>query len=174
MNTIECIKSRRSRRLFLDKEVSNELIQQILQCAVSAPSSMNCQPWHFVVLKDKGRRVKLADLKTEGNQQHILTASATIIVCVDMEKSPSRFIEDGITATQNILLAVHELGLGSVYVTGCNPTDEKVAEEIREILSLPDNILPITILPIGYVDPSEVFHEKDLVDLNGITHYDKW
>jgi nitroreductase len=174
METRDCIKNRRSRRLFLDKVVPAEIINQILECGITAPSSMNCQPWHFVIVKDKNKLEKLAKLKEEENQQHILTAPVTIIVCVDIEKSPSRYIEDGVTATQNILLAVHDLGLGSVYVTGCNPSKTEIADEVRNILSIPKNIMPITILPIGYIDPSKKLEEKNLVDLNSIEHYDKW
>ena len=174
METINCIKTRRSRRLFLEKVIPEEIINQIIECAISAPSSMNCQPWHFVIVKDKQRKEKLAKLKTEDNQQHIMTAPVVIIICVDIEKSPSRYIEDGVTATQNILLAVHDLGLGSVYVTGYNPSDPSVAQEVRNILSIPENIMPITILPIGYIDPSEKLDEKNLADLNNVIHVDKW
>ena len=174
MDTLNCIKTRRSRRLFLDKEVIEEKINQILECAIAAPSSMDCQPWHFVIVKDKDRKEKIAKLKSEDNQQHILTAPVLIVVCVDTEKSPSRYIEDGVTATQNILLAVHDLGLGSVYVTGCNPSKPSVADEVRDILSIPKNIMPITILPIGYINPSEKLEEKKLINLKNIMHFDKW
>lgn len=174
MNIIDCIKNRRSRRLFLDREISDEKINQILECGIVAPSSMDCQPWHFIIARDKEKKEKLAKLKSEGNQQHILTAPITLIVCVDTEKSPSRYIEDGVTATQNILLAIHELGLGSVYVTGCNPSKEEIADEVREILLIPKNIVPVTILPVGYVDSSEQLGEKKLVNLNDIVHHDKW
>ncbi|MBW2647977.1 MAG: nitroreductase family protein [Deltaproteobacteria bacterium] len=117
METIDCIKTRRSRRLFTDKEVYDEIITTLIDCAVNAPSSMDCQPWHFIIVKNKESKLKLARLKEEGNQQHILTAPISIVVCVDINKSPGRWIEDGVTATENILLGAHDIGLGSVYVT---------------------------------------------------------
>ena len=174
METKECIKSRRSIRDFIDKEVSDDSIKQILDCAVHAPSSQNCQPWHFVVVKDKEKRQKLGDLKGEGNQEHILTAPVCIVVCVDVEKSPTRFVEDGVVATENILLAVHDLGLGSVYVTGFNPSKPEIAEQIKSILGIPENILPVSILPIGYADEYEELHGKEIIDVDKITHSDKW
>lgn len=174
MNTIDCIKTRRSRGLFLDKAISNEQINQILECGTAAPSSMDCQPWQFVIVRDKNKKEQLANLKSENNRQHILTAPVVIVVCIDTEKSPTRYIEDGVTATQNILLAVHDLGLGSVYVTGYNPSDPAVADELRTILSIPNNIIPIVILPVGYVDPAEKLGEKNLVDLDSIKHYNNW
>ncbi len=174
MKTIDCIKSRRSRRLFLDKEISEEIINDIIECAITAPSSVDCQPWHFVVVKDNDKQEKLAKLKDEDNRRHILTAPISIVVCIDTEKSPSRYIEDGVCATENILLAVHDLGLGSVYVTGCKPSKPEVAQQIRKILSLPEKIMPITILPIGYSDSSEKLDDKSLLNLKDIIHYDKW
>ena len=174
METKDCIKSRRSKRLFLDKEVPEEVIKEIIGCAIAAPSSMDCQPWSFVIVKDKDEKEKLADLKEEGNQEHILTAPITIVVCVDTEKSPSRWIEDGVCATENILLAAHELGLGSVYVTGFSTSDSKVADKVRDILNLPKNIMPVTILPVGYPDPAGKLEEKNFPDLDSVIYYNSW
>ena len=174
METIDCIKTRRSRRLFTDKEVPDEIITTLIDCAVNAPSSIDCQPWHFVIVKNRESKLKLARLKEEGNQQHILTAPISIVVCVDINKSPGRWIEDGVTATENILLGTHDIGLGAVYVTGFKASKPEVAEEIRSILNLPENIIPITILPIGYPDDSENLEKKELVDVNKIIHHEKW
>lgn len=174
METIDNIKTRRSRRLFLDKEIPKEILNKILECAINAPSSMNCQPWHFVIVKDKNIKEKLAYLKTEHNQKHILTAPVSIIVCVDKEKSPSRWIEDGITATENILLASHDLELGAVYISGFSPSDEEVTKKLKQVLQLPENIIPIVIIPIGYPNPEEKLEEKNLIELNKILHFDKW
>ena len=168
METIDCIKSRRSIRKFLDKEVPKNILNKILECAVAAPSSQNCQPWQFVIVTNEEKKKKLAGLKDEGNQQHILTAPILIVVCVDTEKSPTRFVEDGVSATQNILLAAHDLGLGSVYVTGCKLSNPEIAEKIREILNLPVELMPITILPLGYPDSSEKIEEKELVDVDKV------
>lgn len=174
METINCIKTRRSKRLFLKREVPEKIINEIIECAITAPSSMDCQPWHFVVVKDGEKQERLAKLKSEDNQQHVLTAPVTIVVCVDTEKSSSRYIEDGVTATQNILLAAHDLGIGSVYITGCNPLKPEVTREVQEVLSLPEKIMPITILPIGYPDPSEEIEKKSLLKPEDVIHYDKW
>ena len=72
METLECIKTRRSRRLFLDKEVSEEQINKLLEAAIQAPSSQDCQPWHFILVKDKESKEKLAELKGEDNKDHVL------------------------------------------------------------------------------------------------------
>lgn len=174
MDTINCIKTRRSRRLFLNKDIPNEKINQIFECAITAPSSVDCQPWHFIVVKNESLKKQIADLRDEDNRQQFLTAPVLIVVCVDSEKSPSRSTDDGVTATQNILLAAHNLGLGSVYMCGSKPSDPKVANDVRKILDIPNTITPITILPIGYPDESEKLEEKNLINLDNVVHHDKW
>lgn len=174
MNTIDCIKTRRSRRLFQDKDVPDEIIKQILECGIAAPSSMDCQPWHFIITKDKEKLEKLAELKKQDGHNHILTAPVSIIVCVDLGKSPSRYVEDGVTAVQNMLLAIHEMGLGSVYLSASKLTEPEAAQKVRDIFSIPKNIMPVTILPLGYINSSETLDEKNLVDLDNAVHHDKW
>ena len=71
-------------------------------------------------------------------------------------------------------MAAHDLGLGSVYVTGCKSSNPEVAQEIRNLINLPENIMPITILPIGYPDQSEIPKKKDLVNVSEVTHYNNW
>ena len=158
----------------MKKEVPGNILKKLIDCAINAPSSQNCQPWHFIIVKDKQSKIKLAKLKEEDNQQHILTAPCSIVVCVDIDKSPTRWIEDGVTATENILLAAHDLGLGAVYVTGFKSSKPEVANAIRDILILPKNIIPVTILPIGYPSPSEKLEKKELLNIDSVIHYDRW
>jgi len=160
--------------LFLNKDVEDEKINQILECAIMAPSSMDCQPWHFIVVKDESLRKQIADMKDDDNKQQFLTAPVLIVVCVDSEKSPSRSVDDGVTATQNILLAAHDLGLGSVYMCGSKPSKPEVADDVRKILDIPASFTPITILPIGYPDESEILVDKNLINLDSVKHHDKW
>jgi len=172
METIECIEKRRSRRLFIDKEIPENLIKKLLGCAICAPSSQDCQPWHFLIVKDK--KEELAGIKEEDNRQHILTAPISIIVCVDTEKSPTRWVEDGVTATENILLAAHDLNLGAVYVTVYKEAGLEIAEKIKGIFNIPKHIIPMTVVPVGYPDMNEELSKKELVDIDKIVHHDKW
>jgi len=174
MNTKECINSRRSRRVFLDNEVSEDKVLQIIEAGVNAPSSVDCQPWHFIIVNDNEKLKQLAKLKENDGHNHIISAPLSIIVCVDMEKSPSRYLEDGVTATQNMLLIIHELGLGSVYLSASKLSNPKIAESVRNTLFIPENIMPVTILPIGYPDASEELDKKQILDINKVTHYNNW
>ena len=112
--------------------------------------------------------------KSEENQEHILTAPVSIVVCVDKEKSPNSWAEDGVCATMNILLAVHDLGLGSVYVSGFSRTDESVTKAMQSALKLPEQIMPITILPIGYPNKNEELDKKERITKNVVVHENNW
>ena len=160
--------------MFLKKDVPESIVRKLIECAISAPSSQNCQPWHFLIVKNNETKVRLAKLKEEDNKHHILTAPISVVVCIDTDKSPGRWVEDGVVAIENILLAAHDLGLGAVYVTGFKSSNPEVAEEIRKILHLPANIMPIAILPIGYPDPSEKLEKMELLEVNEVIHNDKW
>lgn len=172
METLRCIKTRRSIRKFKDKEIPKESIEKLLDAARCAPSSMDCQPWEIIIVKEKKAKEKLAELKGKENKPAILGAPLILIICVDRNKSKSRWIEDGTVATENILLAAHDLGLGAVYVTGFSPKDPKVELEIQKILSLPKNITPICIIPMGYPDKKP--EPKELRSLGSMIHNEKW
>ncbi len=172
MEVYECIKTRRSVRKFLDKVVSPDLINKLIDAARNAPSSMDSQPWEFIIVKSKELKQKIASLKDEDNRQHILTAPVVIVVCSDTNKSPTRYIEDAVAAAENILLMAHDLGLGGVYVTGFKPSKPEIAESIQSTLNIPKNIQPIIILPIGYPDTSEKIEDKELRETKELIHED--
>ena len=174
MEIYECIKTRRSRRKFLDEEISSDLIEKLIDSARNAPSSRDSQPCEFIIVKSKELKEKIASLKDENNREHILTAPIVIIVCVDINKSPTRYVEDGVAATENILLMAHSLNLGGVYVTGFKSSKPEIAKSIQSILKMPENIIPITILPIGYPDPNEELEDKELREIKEIIHEDSY
>jgi len=174
METIACIKTRRSRRKFLDKDIPDELLEKIIDAGKYAPSSMNSQPWEFIIVKGNEIKKKLAELKGKDNEECLLGAKVIIIVCVDMEKSATRWVEDGVCAAINILLAIHELGLGAVYVTGYNNKEPEITDGLKKALNLPEKIMPVVLIPLGYPDPNEKIEEKELRGIKEITHIDSW
>ncbi|NMC63220.1 MAG: nitroreductase family protein [SAR324 cluster bacterium] len=167
--TLESILSRRSIRKFQDKSVPNELVTEILKAAMAAPSANNKQPWHFIVVKDKKHLQEIA--KVHPYAKMASEAALAIIVCGDpgLEFAPGYWIQDCSAATQNILLAAHELGLGAVWC-GVYPREERV-KEIKEAFEIPDNIIPLNVIPIGY--PGEEKGASNRYDPNRI-HMNKW
>lgn len=150
METLECIKTRRSVRKFKKKEIEKEKLMKILEAAIYAPSSGNLQNWEFIIVRDEENKKLIA--KAALNQNFIADASIIIIACSNDDKvifygkrgKDLYAIENVSAAIQNILLAANDLGIGSCWV---GAFDEK---EIKKILKIPENVRPIAIIPLGY------------------------
>jgi nitroreductase len=117
MDALECLKTRRSVRRFKDEKVKSEDLRTILECALLAPSGSNKQPWEFFVVQDKEKLERLSEVCTYG--KFIKNGSCCIIVTGDDSKS-THVVEDCSAATENILLAAHDLGYGGCWIAGWN------------------------------------------------------
>jgi len=174
----EAVKGRRSIRKYGNRRVEDSLIEEILELARYAPSSMNGQPWTFMVIRDDATKRKLVQIKNkycpiekqEYRADFLLTASAIVVICVDSEKSYDREIENGVLAAANLLLAAHSRGLGSVYMSAYREDEPGVSGEIRRILGIPPHIDPISILPLGY--PDETPEPKNMESIHGLVSYE--
>ncbi len=178
MELEQTIKSRRSVRKYQDKDISDSVIQELLDLVRYAPSSMNGQPWHFIVLRNREKKNRLVHIKNtycpvEKSQypsdllQH---APVVIVVCVDHARSFNREIENGVLATTILLLAAHSKGLGSVYLSAYTQDEPRLSEEIKQMLDIPEHIRPITLIPLGY--PDEIPEPKALVPLKDMIRYE--
>ena len=148
MDTITALKTRRSIRKYTDQPVSDELIRDIIELGMYAPSAGNAQPWHFIVIRNRQTLDAIPDI----HPYAAMTKSATvaILVCADpsLEKYKGRWMLDCSAAAQNILLGAHSKGLGAVWV-GIYPEEERM-EGMKKLLRLPDQIIPLALIPIGY------------------------
>lgn len=150
-SAIDVIHRRTSIRAYLDKPVSKEQLETIVKAGMAAPTAMNKQPWLFIVIEDKDVLTALGkDIKTS---KMVSQAAAAIIVCGDMQKAgedwlQQYWIQDCSAASQNILLAITDLGLGGVW-TSIYPAEDRM-KIISEILNLPSHIIPLNIIPVGY------------------------
>lgn len=160
VNAIETIMTRTSIRSFTDRAVSADTVEMLLRAGMAAPTAVNLQPWHFVVVND---RAKIDELGGNGRQSQMWHESPlVIVVCGNMEKAmegvgQAFWVQDCSAATENILLAAHALGLGAVW-TGCYPIEERVAN-ISQVLGLPEHIVPLCAIVMGY--PNESPQPKD-------------
>ena len=169
METMKAILSRRSIRRYTEEPVSRDLIEELLKAAMNAPSAGDEQPWHFIVIDRRPILDKLADIHP--HEKMLKQAPAAIIVCGDesMEKFKDFWVQDCSAASENMLLAAHALGLGAVWL-GIYPA-EKIVLEIRELLNIPSNIIPFSIISIGY--PAEEKESKERFDASRI-HSNTW
>ena len=169
MELLEGIFTRRSIRRYTDGNVDEEQLKILLEAGMQAPSAVNCQPWHFLVLTSKDRMLEVT--KIHPYSQMLKGASCAILVLGDtnLEHGPGYWAVDCAAATQNILLAAHGLGLGGVWV-GIHPREERRVA-FKELFELPDHIEPFALISIGY--PAEVRPKPDRYKQDKI-HINKW
>lgn len=163
---LDNIFSRKSVRTYLNKGVEKEKIDLMLRAGMAAPSGKDVRPWEFVVVTE---RASLDSMATALPYAKMLNqARYAIVVCGDSARSSYWYL-DCSAATQNILLAAESLGLGAVW-TAAYPYEDRM-EVVRKHTALPENILPLCVIPFGYPDtkqqPKQKFDEKKI-------HYEKY
>ena len=151
MEVKDALLKRRSIRKYLDKEVSDEIIEELLHAAMSGPSACNRRPWIFYVIKD---RDKLSELRKASRFSN-MNAPLAIVVVGDLSRSlplqlKDFWIQDCSAATENILLRATDLGLGSLWC-GIYPQKRPV-ERVKKILGITNSDIPLNIIYIGYGD----------------------
>lgn len=165
--TLETIFNRKSVRKYTTQPVGKDKLEMLVRAGMAAPSSKDRRPWEFIIVTDRelldtlGNGLPLARMLKETQQ--------AIVVCGDTIKSSNAWFLDCSAAAQNILLAAQSMGLGGVW-TAAFPYPDRM-KIIQETLKLPDNILPLTIIPIGYPEgqekPKDKFNAKQI-------HYNKF
>jgi nitroreductase len=147
MDALDMLFTRRSVRRYTDKPVSDQAIETILRAAMQAPSAVNRQPWHFVVIDDR----KLLD-RIPGFHPYssfLREAPVAIVVCGDQERDgldASYWVQGCSAATENLLLAAHAEGLGACWL--CAPLF--ASETVNRALDLPQSWEPRAFLALGY------------------------
>jgi nitroreductase len=145
---MKAILTRRSIRKYTGQPVPEKLIHELLEAAMSAPSAGNEQPWEFVVIDD--RKILDEIPQVHPYAQMCCQAPVAILVCGDLKKEAHKgfWVQDCSAAAENLLIAVNEKGLGAVWV-GIYPREERV-EAIRNLIKLPEHIVPFALIPIGH------------------------
>lgn len=169
METREAIRTRRSVRIFESRAVGRELLTEVAAAAMQAPSAGNQQPWHFVIVDDRAQLLRIPEFHPYAQMAE--TAPAAILVCGDLnlEQRKGYWVQDCAAATQNMLLAAHDLGLGAVW-TGIYPREDRIAGA-RRLFDLPDSVVPFSLVFLGYPaecpPPENRFREDRL-------HWNRW
>ena len=157
MSVLDIIKKRQSIRKYQDKPVEEEKLQLILEAARLAPSSSNSQPWHFIVVKDKGLRSKIVQAVPFGVaaiNKFIEEAPVTIVGCVtpgffqkvsSLAGRENQYIDVSI-AMEHMVLEAEELGLGTCWIGWF---DEG---KVKKLLNIPRAAKVVAMLSLGYSD----------------------
>jgi nitroreductase len=171
MDVLEAIKERRSIRAFKSQNVSQELVEKLIEAAIRAPSAGNIQPWEFIIVRRLEIKRELAEAALQ--QQFIEEAPVVIVVCADENRSSQRYgvrgktlycLQDTAAAIQNINLTAYSLGLGTCWIGAFRE------EKARKILRVPRGMRPVAIIPVGY--PAETPPPRSRRPPNNVIHYE--
>lgn len=164
METLNSIIQRASVREYQDKPVEKALIEKLVDAGRRAPTAKAVEPWEFVVVQNKEMLRKLGETANSGS--FIKNAASCIIVfCRDTKY----YLEDGCAATENILLAAADAGLGACWVAG----DKKpYADEVAKLLGAGDDFKLVSLIPIGW--PKEKPKQVKARLLKEVLHWEKF
>jgi nitroreductase len=185
MEVLAAIKTRRSIRRYKSTSVDDRAIETVLEAGRWAPSWANTQCWRFVVVRDTDIKNKLAEtligISDRPNRatEAIKTVPVLIVACAEMGKSGYRargseiatdkgdwFMFDTALAVQNMVLAAHSLGLGTVIIGAFD------AFRAAAVLGVPDGYSVVTLFPLGV--PDEAPTPRPRKELSEIVFHDNY
>ena len=172
---LELLHSRRSVRKFKNKPLTKEQILKIIEAGVTAPSSLNKQPWNFVVVQDSEKKKKLREIYTNARKKQNLYEQDTVfveyttpvvLVCDNENKD---FLYSCAMAVQNMNLAAVAMGLASLQAVAATTLEED-RKAIAELFDIPKEKFVMLLLFYGYADENPVPKPKKSVD--EVVHFD--
>lgn len=163
MQTMEAIRARRSVRKYKAESVPREQIERLLEAAMLAPSAVNSRPWEFVVTDKREILQRLTEAHPASKM--LLTASWAIAVCgrPDLQPKHNFWQQDCAAATENILLAAADMGLGTCWC-GCYPAEPRTSE-VQKVLGVTS--VPVALIAVGV--PDEAPAQKGFYDPSRVT-----
>jgi len=183
MDVFEAIKNRRSIRHYKSDPIDDKTVQAVLEAAHWAPSWGNYQCWRFIVVRDPKIKSEVAGTLTKvkvdnewvenAASESIKQAPVLVVLCAEKgkagygadgnpvtDKGDYWFMFDIALAVENLLLAAHALGLGTVIVGGFD------AAKVAKILDVPPGYTVVTMTPLGVPDHrGQVSPRKQLTEV---------
>jgi nitroreductase len=151
---LQYLYSRRSVRRFKSDDVDEGLVRDLLEAAMAAPSAVAKDPWDFVVIRNREMLAGIAEGLPNGKM--LADVPVGIVICGNLQRAHdgqlSYLLQDCSACIENLLLAVNTLGLGACWL-GVHPREDRV-QHIRSLLNIPDGIIPISAIAIGWPDES--------------------
>jgi nitroreductase len=166
---LEAIKKRQSVRSYREKEIPEEVLQQILEAGRLAPSASNRQGWKFIVVKEESLRKKL--VAACKNQKFVGEAPVVIAGCATnpghiMSNGEHSYAIDLAIALDHMSLEAASLGLGTCWIGAF------YQDQVKEILGVPEDVRVVALMPLGY--PKGLGSKTGRKPLSEIVCYDKY
>lgn len=170
MDFLELIKQRYSVRAYKPDPVEEDKLQQVLNAARLAPSATNRQPFQLIVIHTAGRE---AELQRVYHRSWFFNQPPLIICICGLpgqawvrRDGQNYYYVDAAIAMDHLILAATHLGLGTCWVAAFD------VEATREVLGLPDDVVPVAFTPLGY--PADEPGQKDRRELSALVRYERW
>ncbi len=163
MEVFEAVRTVLAVRSYQDKPVPPAVVQQIVESGQLTGSSMNLQPWHFIVVEDRDTLQTLGNLARTG--PYVAQAPLAIIVAVEK----TRFaVSDGSRAIQSMVLTAWSAGIGSNWIgfTGM--------AEVSALIGIPDELDVLAVLSFGYPTKDLGKGKKQRKPLSEVAHRDRF
>jgi nitroreductase len=170
MQTWDAIRSRRNTRSYTDRAIARADLDRIVEAGRRAPSSMNEQPWDFIVVTDRSRLEQMAELWTYGS--HIRDAAAAIALLSPTSSDPEAretFAFDLGQAAMSMMLAAADLGIGSCH------SSVGAQDAARDVLGFPPDREAVILLSLGYPEhPLTPVEYPDRRPSDDVVHRETW
>lgn len=163
MEVFDAVRTVLAVRQFQEKPVPEAIVQQIVEAGHLTASSMNGQPWHFIIVQDKEMLRRLGALAKTGPY----IAQAPLAIVVGMEQSIYG-VSDASRAIQSMVLTAWAQGVGSNWVGFDN------LKQVNPVLGIPAEIDILAILPFGYPTQAIGKGQKGRKPLGEIAHRERW
>lgn len=163
MEVFDAVRTVLAVRQFEERPVPETVVREIVEAGHLTASSMNRQPWHFVVVQDKETLRRLGALARTGPY----IAQAPLAIVVGMEQSIFA-VSDASRAIQAMVLTAWSQGVGSNWVGFKN------LQQVNAVLGIPEGIEVLAILPFGYPAVSVGKGRKKRKPLGEVAHRERW
>jgi len=164
METFDAISKRASVREYLNKPVPRDVLEQLIDAGRRAPSARAVEPWEFVAVTERSTLDKLGEMISTG--LFLKQATACIVVfCSDTKY----YLEDGAAATENILLAATDLGLGTCWIAG---DKKEYCEAVAKFFGVPEHLKLISLISAGW--PTKEVKQRKRRQVKDVLHWERY
>lgn len=171
MSVFDIMKSRRSVRRYQSKNIPDDILVKVLEAARVAPSAKNLQPWKFIIVRDREKRKKLA--AASNDQFFMAQAPVVIAACGFLDRCfqhQGNYMKswsiDVSIALDHLMLKAWDEGLGTCWIGSFREP------EVKEILSIPEDVKVLALTPLGYPDEEPI--DRGRKELGEIISYDEY